>query len=131
MTAQPPKIIIFDAGALISFTMAGLLDELKKLKEKSEKLKTSMINRDDAIKIIQELENLAIEKKLSQNLTINEGALDSFIFNFNIRGNFYDTLSYLDALQHLPYYVIIDAINWTKVDENTVSLVFKATIFTK
>ena len=33
MTAQPPKIIIFDAGALISFTMAGLLDELKKLKK--------------------------------------------------------------------------------------------------
>lgn len=105
--------------------------ELETVKENSKKLEQGMINKDDTIKLIQELEDLAIEKKVIQNLNIQEGPENSFVFSFSVRGTFYDTLQYLHSLEQLPFYVIINSVNWSKVDDQNVVLSFNASIFTK
>ncbi|OGH85888.1 MAG: hypothetical protein A2493_02470 [Candidatus Magasanikbacteria bacterium RIFOXYC12_FULL_33_11] len=105
--------------------------ELDTIKEKINPIRQSIIEKNEAINLIQELEDLAIEKKVTQTLTIQEGAEKSFILNFSIRGTFYDCLQYLYTLEQLPFYLIIDSLSWTKTAEQTVSLSFSASVFTK
>jgi Tfp pilus assembly protein PilO len=105
--------------------------ELDTIKEKSKLLEQSLVNKDDAIKLIKELEELAISKNVEQSLNIKEGINDSFVFGLAVRGTFYETLQYLHSLEHLPFYVAIDSLNWTKVDQQNVLISFNATVFVK
>ncbi len=105
--------------------------ELPTVREKAKLFEQSMIDKNDAVKLIQELEDLAISKGVTQSLNIKDGKDDSFILDFRINGSFFETLQYLHALEHLPFYVIIDSVNWNKINSEEVSISFSATIFTK
>lgn len=107
------------------------ISELDTIREKVKPLEQTVINKDEAIKLIQDLENLAQEKNVAQTLNIQDGPNKNFILNFSVRGSFYDCLQYLYALEHLSFYIVIDSISWTKIDEQNVSLAFSASVFTK
>ena len=111
--------------------MKKSIAELDTVREKSKLIEQALVDKNDAVKIIQELEDLAIDKKIEQSLSINSGTDNSFVFSFKTKSNFSNTIQYLNSLEHLPFYMIIDNLSWTKVDKENVSLTFQATVFAK
>ena len=105
--------------------------ELDTINKNTTALEQSLINKDDAINLIKEFEDMATAQHIEQNLTIASGQNDSILFTFKTKASFYSTLQYLNSLEHLPFYITMDNLNWTKVDATNVSLSFEATIFTK
>ncbi|MFA7314664.1 MAG: hypothetical protein WC025_01905 [Candidatus Magasanikbacteria bacterium] len=109
------------------------ISELDTITENTKSLEQSLINKNDdaTVKLIQELENLATSQSIEQTLSLGPVQEKNFTIFFKTKANFYKTLQYLNSLEHLPIYLTIDNLSWTKIDSENVSLSFEATIYTK
>ncbi|MFA7245070.1 MAG: hypothetical protein WC070_02700 [Candidatus Magasanikbacteria bacterium] len=105
------------------------LVEISAIKQKMPELEKSFVKKEDSLNLIQELEDLAINKNVTQNLTLTpQSTANNFIFAFALSGSFENLLQYLHELESREYYIMIDSLNWNKIDENNVSLNFNGYI---
>jgi|GEM_PF-918284 len=125
-----------------SYNRAKLLrrsiQEIDQVKKNTEKFSEATLPFNRELEIITELEDLAAEHNIEQNLNINffdtkttkpEGtdaairhALPAYYqLSFLNNGNFIDQLKYLSALEKKPYYVIINDLNFEKRRNDTAS----------
>lgn len=72
-------------------------------------LKQTAIEPNKELAVITELQNLADTFRIQQQLTLTTGK-DAHTFTIKNTGSFDNLLRYLEALEHLPYYVIIQGI---------------------
>lgn len=133
--------------------MRRSMKELDNIKILTEKLSHTSIKKGDELKIITEFEKLAEENKIKQTLNANliedkekteknqkGGILPAlpqyYQFSFLNQGLFSDHLKYLQALEKLPYYIIINNMQWeahkSNTDKsNTVTLRFYGIVYAK
>lgn len=105
------------------------LVEINNIKKEMPKLEKSFVKKEDSLSLIQELEDLAISQKITQNLTLSpQSTENNFIFTFALSGSFENLLQYLHELESREYYIMIENLNWNKIDDNTVSLNFNGSI---
>jgi len=104
------------------------LKELTDIKQATTLMEQSLIKPGEEINLITTLENIATLHQINQTLNLNlvdEGKLnlekkDSRIFpvyyrlSFLNEGTFLNHLAYLKELEQLPYYVIIENVNFDK-----------------
>lgn len=95
------------------------------------------------MEVITALENIATENNITQNMDmvlVNTDAKDKpalpqyYKISFVTNGYFSDQIAYLDALNKLPYYVIIQNLNFEKRNKkenenNPLALTFEARIY--
>lgn len=102
----------------------------------------SMIEKGQELPVITELERLAAAHNIDQTLVVNfadKGAYladPQYTFSFLNKGEFTDHIEYLRALEHLPYYMVINSLQWEKHDlknigQNPVTLRFDAEVYVK
>lgn len=119
------------------------LQELETIKKENVKFIVFTVQRGDELKIITELENLAQKNNIEQNLDlafidekekkaeekspntkVKTHALPQYFkFSFLNNGFFLDHVNYLRDLEKLPYYLIINNLNWekSKTSQNNVA----------
>lgn len=120
---------------------AEQLDKVKKLKKSIAELDTvkkniqpleeSIIDKNNTLELIKKIEDLATSQNIEQTTQITSEKDDKLTFSFKTKASFYKTLQYLNSLEHLPFYALINNLNWTRVDDSNVSLSFEAVIFLK
>lgn len=123
--------------------------ELSKIKVEIGEISKSLVDTGEELKIITELETIAQNNHIDQNIDLNfirksttknqktvnneeDGAPTTQVDTKNKRalpnyykisllntGSFTDHLNYIQALEKLPYYIIIDNINFEKRQTNT------------
>lgn len=113
--------------------MRRSLQELNDLKQTLIPIKQSLLKPGDELAIITELEKIASQNQLTQNLNLNlidatknpdpnnpARALPIYYqFSFLNNGSFQNQLNFLKALEQLPYYVIIDSLDLEKTTNNS------------
>ena len=125
------------------------LKELTNVKQTTEQIAQGFITSDEDLVLITTFENLAnqyhIDQTLNLNLTEeNKNKADKsnarifpnyYRLSFLNQGSFSDQLAYLGAMEQLPYYVIIENLNFEQrkntdnLAPNTVILRFDALIY--
>ncbi|MDD3663148.1 MAG: hypothetical protein PHT84_04755 [Candidatus Pacebacteria bacterium] len=101
------------------------INQLDDIKEKVEPFYFLTLNEGEELTIIKELEDLAVYNNLSQNLDVsfnknpgnskdNISNLAHYVFKIRISGNFTDVLNYIDDLEELPYYFLIDQVSFAR-----------------
>jgi len=109
------------------------LRELGGIQESINIFKGSKIKQGNELAIITELENLATTQGIEQNLGISASE-DSYKFSFLNHGTLDQHMRFFKALEDLPYYVLINKINWEKksgekTEDPTITTRFDATIY--
>jgi len=131
-----------------NFTKIQLLKksirELDDVQEKTQNFYFATITEGDELIVIRELERIAEKYAIFQDLNVSysDGTAQNkdekkddphYIFTFHNQGSFQDHLKFLSELDKLPYYIIIDKLQWTKTnvrDENQqVNLNFNGKIY--
>lgn len=117
------------------------LDKIKKLKKSIAELDTvqknikpleeSMVDKNDTLELIKKFEDLASSQNIEQTTQITLEKEDSLTFSFKTKASFYKTLQYLNSLEHLPFYIQINNLSWSRIDDINVSLGFQVIIFLK
>lgn len=107
------------------------LQELDNIKDVNNKFKTAIIQPGNELRVITELEKIAADNNIEQNtdLIFVDTTQDKKVknadskkyvlpqyyqFSFLNNGYFEDHINYLRALEKLPYYIIIDNLNFEK-----------------
>ena len=116
---------------------------LSEIKTLAERFQSALIQPGDELNVITALESLAGVHHITQDLTIDfvdakdPIGLPAITFSMSNRGAFTDQINYLRALEQLPYYVIIDRLEWSKStdaksrDKSAITLRFTATVYQK
>lgn len=113
------------------------LQELDKIKKETNEFKMATVEKGEELQIITELENLANKNNIDQTLNVSFSEENkAYTFSFLNNGYFEHQINYLNDLQRLPYYVIIENTYWEKRQKNTdnnqnVSLRFDGIIYAK
>lgn len=119
------------------------INELNSIKKNIEAFEHITIKKGDELRVIRELEQTALSNNVQQDLGVaftekGPGIKYSFYtFTFKNQGDFQNLINHLHALEKLPYYISIDAIEFTKptnsrgqtVDSNEIILNFTGNIF--
>lgn len=119
------------------------LQEIDQVEKNTSQYAKAYIRRGDELSIITALENMAIENNIDQTINItfvenqptDKNALAQYYrISFVNNGYFSDQISYLDSLNKLPYYLIIQNINLEKRNKkageiNSLTLTFEARIY--
>lgn len=122
--------------------------ELNKIKIEIGEISKSLVDTGDELKIITEMETIAQNNKIDQNIDLNfikesatknqktinneEGSTPTaqidtknkralpnyYQISLLNTGSFVDHLNYIQALEKLPYYIIIDSISFEKRQTN-------------
>ena len=106
------------------------LQELEQVRDVNNKFEAAIIQPGDELRVITELEAIATNNNIEQNTdlifvdTTKEKKKDPaakkhvlpqyYQFSFLNNGYFEDHINYLRALEKLPYYIIIDNLNFEK-----------------
>lgn len=103
------------------------INELKSIQEKTAPLRDTVIKTGDELQIITELESLATLYSINQKLDItliqntqtdpgsnHKTLLQAYRISFLNKATFADHLKYLSALENLPYYLMIDNIQFNR-----------------
>jgi len=128
------------------------LQELDSIREVNNQINQIAINSGDELTVITQLEKIANENNIEQNTDLNffdtekEKASKTdtkkmatpqyYKFSFLNNGYFEDHISYLKALEKLPYYMIIDNLNFEKrkgedQTKDKITLRFDAIVYVK
>lgn len=114
------------------------INQVNEIKNKVEPFYFLTLNEGEELIIIKELERLALENNILQSLDVNfnknsnnqDGLVSSahYVFKIKISGKFIDLLNYLDDLEELPYYFLIDqmSISKEKNSGDTIAINFTA-----
>jgi flagellar biosynthesis/type III secretory pathway M-ring protein FliF/YscJ len=125
---------------------------LDEVEAQAEKFYDVTVPLGQELRIITQLEKIAADSQITQNLDISlvdstnadpakaksaEATLPThYKFSFVNEGTFQNHLAYLKALEHLPYYVIIEAVRWenkqpieTEATTNNITIKFDAIIY--
>ena len=122
--------------------------ELETIKTQAKTYGGAMIVRGEELDIITELESLAQQHQLDQTLNAafsdaksaapNKPALPEYYeFAFLINGSFSKEIDYLNALEKLPYYIIVNNIKFEnrqghkKESDPIITLSFKGIVYVK
>ncbi|HQF57050.1 MAG TPA: hypothetical protein PK831_00915 [Candidatus Magasanikbacteria bacterium] len=119
------------------------LQEIDQVEKNTNQYAKAYIKRGDELSIITALENMATENNIDQTINItfienqptDKNALAQYYkISFVNNGYFSDQISYLDSLNKLPYYLIIQNINLEKRNKksgeiNPLTLTFEARIY--
>ncbi|HYE59926.1 MAG TPA: hypothetical protein VEA18_01960 [Candidatus Kapabacteria bacterium] len=112
---------------------ARSLDELASTTAKMKQFDMAMVETGKELTLIESLEALAVKEGVQLTLTVQEANKDRYTFSFDTKGPYEKQLSFLHALERLPYYLLIDAIDMKKYrgdnNEELVSNRFTATIY--
>lgn len=104
------------------------LRELSTAKIETDKYKSAKIKRGEELYTITKLEALATAHHIEQTLHITE--IDAgFVFSFLNHGEFMDQINYLKALEGLPFYLLIERMQWEKNSAATITVRFDAKIY--
>lgn len=118
--------------------------EVYSIKEETNKFNYITVKKGEELNIIRELERLAELHHISQTISVslNEKPVQTddktdatkkrphYIFSFKNEGTFKDHLAYLEALEHLPYYILIDGMNFVAAPKSgRVNLTFTGIIY--
>lgn len=127
----------------ISQKLRRSLQEIDEVEKNTAEYSQAYIQKGSELEVITALENIAAENKIVQNMNMtlveNQGTdkvamPEYYRISFVTNGSFADQISYLEALNKLPYYLIIQNINLEKrnkkTDEiNPLTLSFEARIY--
>ena len=119
------------------------LQEIDQVQKNTAQYSQSYIKKGSELEIITTLENIATAHNITQNIDIvlmeNQGvdkaAMPQYYkISFITNGSFSDQISYLDDINKLPYYLIIQNINLEKRNKkndgiNPLTLTFEARIY--
>lgn len=123
--------------------------QLSQANENAQIFETAKISVKDQLEVITKLEKIASQNKIEQTVNVsftdekkgnpadnsikNSVLPQYYKFSFLNNGLFYNQINYLKDLEKLPYYVIIDNLQWEKRNTITsstpVTLRFTATIY--
>ncbi len=109
------------------------LRELNNIQEAVNIFRGSKIKQGNELAIITQLENLATTQGIKQNLGISASG-DNYKFSFLNHGTLDQHMRFFKALEELPYYVLINEINWEKnsgekSEDPLLTTRFEATIY--
>lgn len=128
------------------------LQELGTIREVASQINQIAIEPGGELSVITQLEKIAIENNIEQNTDLNfvdttkekatktntkKMALPQYYkFSFLNNGYFEDHISYLQSLERLPYYLIIENLNFEKRkgednQKNKITLRFDAIVYVK
>lgn len=128
------------------------LQELSTIREVVNQINQIAIEPGDEILVITQLEKIAIENNIEQNTDLNfvdttkektvktntkKMAMPQYYkFSFLNNGYFEDHITYLETLEKLPYYLIIDNLSFEKRKgednlKNKITLRFDAIVYVK
>ncbi len=127
----------------ISQKLRRSLQEIDKVEKNTVLYSQAFIKKGEELEVITALENIATENNITQNMDMvlvntegkDKSALPQYYkISFVTNGFFSDQIAYLDALNKLPYYVIIQNLNLEKRnkkenEKNPLALTFEARIY--
>lgn len=113
------------------------ISELEKIGKETEKFKQSNIIKGDELTLITTLEKIAEQNNIFQELKVNlvEKAIPTgknndtdekiifkphYLLSFQNKGNYLDLLNYLQDIEKMPYYLIIDEMSFSKSEEKLI-----------
>ncbi len=119
------------------------INELNTIKKEIAPFEHIMVEKGQELRVIRELEQTALANNIKQDLGVSftekaPGIKHGYYtFSFKCQGEYQDLMNHLYALEQLPYYVIIDALEFGKqtdtrgnaLDTGDVVLKFSAKIF--
>jgi Tfp pilus assembly protein PilO len=112
------------------------LKQIEKLKKEMPPFDNYLFNKGEELKLITSLESLAVKHNVSQR--INSSNLDNITnqkvqVSLSLSGTYINSLSYLDEIEHLPYFInltrfslspYVDRTNPNQTDNVVMSLDF-------
>lgn len=108
------------------------LRELEAVIKQVEKFAKSTVPPGEDLRLITTFEDLADRHHLTQTLKLDSSA-KQYLFSISNTGAFADQMNFFRSVEQLPYYVIIDKIDWTKpsgsADNRSVTTRFTAKIY--
>lgn len=127
----------------ISQKLRRSFQEIDEVEKNTAKYSQAYIKKGDELGVITDLEKIATENNIVQNMNMtlveNQGTdkvamPEYYRISFVNNGSFTDQISYLEALNKLPYYLIIQNINLEKRNKkineiNPLTLSFEARIY--
>ncbi len=127
----------------ISQKLRRSLQEIDNVQKNTIQYSQAYIKKGSELEIITALENIATENNITQNMDMTLVNTDNkdkiampeyYRISFITTGHFADQISYLDALNKLPYYIIIQNLNLEKRNKkenenNPLTLNFEARIY--
>jgi len=144
----PTKRQIDTLGASVIFTETTLTanyDHIQLLKKSIHELKPvyaevaslahATVSRDAELELITEFEDLAHKNHIVQQVSIGyqNATPPYFLFTFYNTGSFDDHIAYLAQLEHTPYLMNINSLNWQSQTKqsasSTLSLRFQGKIY--
>lgn len=130
------------------------IQELPDIKSETDKFSAITIKPGEELNVITELEKIALENNIEQNTdlvfvdtkkdkptnttakkdSVEKSLPQYYKFSFLNNGYFSDHIKYLQTLEKLPYYMIIDKLNFEKRNNdekqlNKITLRFDAIIY--
>jgi len=108
---------------LNSLKLKRTMRELEEIKTQAAKYKQATIKKGEELQVITALENIANTNNIEQNLnaSLAEGER-SYQFSLLNNGTFANHIKYLQALETLPYYMIIRDVKFEKRQNTTSGL---------
>ncbi|MFH0857292.1 MAG: hypothetical protein V1848_00920, partial [Candidatus Magasanikbacteria bacterium] len=110
------------------------LQELSSVQSTTENFKKASIQKGSELEIIKIFENLAQKHQIQQNLSVSSFETQKnpkakpeispyyYTFTFPNTGEYVNQMEYLEDIEHLPFYTIIDAVTINKKSlKNTTS----------
>ncbi len=120
---------------LNSLKLKRTMRELEEIKTQTAKYKQATIKKGDELKIITALENIANTHNIEQNLNASLSEGEKFYqFSLLNNGTFTNHIKYLQALETLPYYMIIKDVKFEKRQNTTngfptITLMFNGIVY--
>lgn len=120
---------------LNSLKLKRTMRELEEIKSQVAKYQQATIKKGEELKVITALENLANAYQIEQNLNAALGEKEKFYkFSLLNNGTFSNHVKYLQALETLPYYMIIKDVKFEKRQSQigttpTITLIFNGLVY--
>ena len=119
------------------------INELDTIQKNTQPFKSITIEKGQELRMIRELEQTALVNNIKQDLGVEftergPGVKQGYYtFTFKCQGEYKNLMNHLQALERLPYYVIIDALDLTKLtntrgqtlDTNNIIMNFNGRIY--
>ncbi len=96
------------------------INELDTIKENTEQFSYITIKKGEELRVIQELEHAALLYEINQDLGVAFTQKDTYTkksfytFTFKNSGTFEQLVAHIQALERLPYYLIIENMQFSK-----------------
>lgn len=117
------------------------ISELSTIQQETNLLKETTITKGDELTVIRELESIASDTGVSQNMGVSfvekgkDAKRDHYVFTFKTRGDIASLVAYINRIEHIPYYMIIDSLTIAKPEKQIADaahdllLSFEATVY--